>query len=476
MNFVLLDIALLIIFLVVSGFFLYRNRANLKKEGWFLLYKTSWGVKLIDRIGKKYQRTLKIASYISIILGVILVVLVFIMMIQTVYLYLTTAVAETIRAPPIMPLIPYFPQIFNIQSIFPPFYFIYFIIAILIVATTHEFFHGIFAARYKVKIKSTGFAFLKYFPAFFGAFVEQDDNQMKKKTKFEQMSILSAGVFANVLMVLIFGIIFILFFKVAFVASGVSFDSYAYNFVDLTNITEVNGINVTNFSIAGIGLLMNEKGFNQIKSNGDYLLSKSDFEKQNLTIAQYNKVLIYYDSPAIKQNLSGLIYSINGIKINSREKLSEELNKYSPGEKVVITTLNGEGNHLDKEVTLGKNPQTEKAWLGVGFLSRETKGIKGIIAKSFEFFKKPNVYYTPRSVLSQFIFDLLWWIVLINFAVALFNMLPLGMLDGGRFFYLGILSVTKSEKFAEKSFKFMTYFWLTIILVLMVKWVFVFFF
>ena len=333
MNFVLLDIALLIIFLVVSGFFLYRNRANLKKEGWFLLYKTSWGVKLIDRIGKKYQRTLKIASYISIILGVILVVLVFIMMIQTVYLYLTTAVAETIRAPPIMPLIPYFPQIFNIQSIFPPFYFIYFIIAILIVATTHEFFHGIFAARYKVKIKSTGFAFLKYFPAFFGAFVEQDDNQMKKKTKFEQMSILSAGVFANVLMVLIFGIIFILFFKVAFVASGVSFDSYAYNFVDLTNITEVNGINVTNFSIAGIGLLMNEKGFNQIKSNGDYLLSKSDFEKQNLTIAQYNKVLIYYDSPAIKQNLSGLIYSINGIKINSREKLSEELINILLGKK-----------------------------------------------------------------------------------------------------------------------------------------------
>lgn len=476
MNFILLDIALLIIFLVVAGFFLYKNKSNLKKEGWFLLYKTSWGVKLIDRIGKKYQKTLKIASYISIICGVILMVLVFVTMIQTVYLYLTTAVAETIRAPPVMPLIPYFPQIFNLQSIFPPFYFIYFIIAILIVATTHEFFHGIFAARYKVKIKSTGFAFLRYFPAFFGAFVEQDENQMKKKNKFEQMSILSAGVFANVLMVLVFLVIFIIFLKVAFVSSGVSFDGYAYNFVDVTNITEVNGVGIGNFSMAGLGLLMNEKGFNQVKANGDYLLSKSDFEKQNLTISSYGKVLMYYDAPAIEKNLSSVIYSINGVEINSREKISEELSKYSPGETVMITTMIGNKIYNENEIVLGKNPSTGKAWLGIGFIERETRGVKGIISKGFGFFKKPNVVYSPRNSVVVFIYDLLWWIILINLAVALFNMLPLGMLDGGRFFYLGILGITKSEKFAEKSFKFMIYFWLALILVLMIKWVFVFFF
>ena len=86
---------------------------------------------------------------------------------------------------------------------------IYFVLAILIVATVHEFSHGIFARRWGVRIKSTGFAFLKYFPAILGAFVEQDDKDMNEKTKFQQMSILSAGTFANVITSIILFIVLI---------------------------------------------------------------------------------------------------------------------------------------------------------------------------------------------------------------------------------------------------------------------------
>ena len=69
-----------------------------------------------------------------------------------------------------------------------------------------------------------------------------------------------------------------------------------------------------------------------------------------------------------------------------------------------------------------------------------------------------------------FIKDLLWWVIMINAAVALFNMLPAGFLDGGRFFYLTILAIVKNEKIAEKVSKFVVYLILLILVVIMFAW------
>ena len=60
--------------------------------------------------------------------------------------------------------------------------------------------------------------------------------------------------------------------------------------------------------------------------------------------------------------------------------------------------------------------------------------------------------------------------VLVNIGVALFNILPLGITDGGRFFYLTILGLTKNEKIAMKSYKFITGLILFIFLLLMILW------
>ena len=66
MNFIALDISLLVIFVIFISSFLYIKRKNLKKEGLLFLYKTTWGIKLIDRIGKKYKKILGFLSYVSI--------------------------------------------------------------------------------------------------------------------------------------------------------------------------------------------------------------------------------------------------------------------------------------------------------------------------------------------------------------------------------------------------------------------------
>ena len=74
----------------------------------------------------------------------------------------------------------------------------------------------------------------------------------------------------------------------------------------------------------------------------------------------------------------------------------------------------------------------------------------------------------------EFIYDFLWWLVLISLSVALVNMLPMGIFDGGRFFYLTMWQITGSEKKAKKWFSYMTYFLLGLLFVMMFFWAFSF--
>ncbi len=475
MNFIIYDIFLLVLFAIFISIFLYKKKKNLKQEGILFLYKTKWGIKLINYIGKKYKKVLNFLSYISIGLGYILMIGMLFILFQTVYLYLTTSISQVIKIPPIAPLIPYFPKLFGLQSLFPPFYFIYFLIALLIVATVHEFSHGIFARKAGIKIKSTGFAFFKYFPAFFGAFVEQDEKQMEKAKKFDQMSVLSAGVFANVVTAILFYIVLFWFFSFAFTASGITYNTYAYEILPVASITAINGVILNNPTIEEFASQLKEnKTFNEISvEEKNYVGVKSigviKIDDQEVSVAA-----LYYDAPAINSNLSEIISEINGVKINSIEKLQEELEKYSPGEEIEIKTIE-DGQVSVKEIVLGENPENEEvAWLGIGFVNSK-QGVLNKILGFFPSYKKANVYYEPVNDLSVFIKDFLWWVFVINLLVALFNMLPVGILDGGRFFYLTILGITKSEKVAKRGFKIMTQLILLLFIALMIKWVFGFF-
>ena len=66
----------------------------------------------------------------------------------------------------------------------------------------------LFAKRFNIKIKSSGFAFFGIFlPLIPAAFVEPDEKQLKKSKFFEKVSLLGAGSTSN----FIFGIIFFSF-------------------------------------------------------------------------------------------------------------------------------------------------------------------------------------------------------------------------------------------------------------------------
>ena len=236
MNVIIYDITLLVAFVIFIGIFLYRKKKNLKKEGLLFLYRTSWGIRLINRIGKRFKKTLNVLSYVAVGLGYLLMGTMIYLFGKIVWLYiLNPEIVRAIKIPPIMPLIPYLPQVFKLDFL-PPFYFTYWIIIIAIVAVVHEFAHGIFAAHGEVKIKNTGFGFFPFFfPIFLAAFVELDEKKMQTKKIFSQMSVLAAGTFANILTAILFFGIMWLFFVLSFSPAGVTFD--------------VNGIQVYTYSI-----------------------------------------------------------------------------------------------------------------------------------------------------------------------------------------------------------------------------------
>ena len=388
---------------------------------------------------------------------------------KIIYIYFAyPSIVRDIKIPPIAPLLPYVDRLVPNLGL-PPLYFTYWIIILAIIAITHEFMHGIFMRRHKIKIKSTGFGFFPFFfPIFLAAFVEQDEDSMKKSSPFKQMAVLAAGTFANVLTAILFFVIILLFFAAAFVPAGVQFNTYSYSAVSLAGITSINNISLNNATYDKILNLSKDEGLNEIKTfDKNYLIKKAELEKQK---SAKNYLILYDDSPAIRIGINGAIIKINGTKITDWDSFGEEILKYSPGDNIIITTKKDD---LIKnyEITLGKNPDnSEKAWIGVGYAEIRSRGfIRGIVDE-LSSFKKKYIYYEPKSDLSLFIYNLLWWLVLISISVALMNMLPMGIFDGGRFFYLTIFILTKSKKKAELWFKISTNFLLFLFLLLMVLW------
>ena len=458
------DITFLVLFTLATVIFLYRKRHNLQRQGILYLYRTKFGLKLIEKVSKNYAAILKPLQYVIITCGYALMASMVWFLIRFTYIYSTSdVIVRETKIPPILPLVPYLPSIFKVDFL-PPFYFTYWIIIIAIVAISHEFAHGIFARLNKIKVKATGFGFLGPFLA---AFVEPDEKQMNKSSKFVQLSILAAGTFANVIMTILFGIIMALFFTASFTPAGVNFNSYSSAVVNISGIDAVENqlIQGNNQILSYINASSN---VTRITIGGkDFFASSNSLR----TAVEEEKELIavYEDAPAFNAGLKGPILEIDGVKITSQEQLGEEIRSHNPGEEVVFTSL-VKGERTEYAIKL--NEREGKAYLGIGLIEPQRKGISGLIYSVISKIKDPFIYYEAKwnSDFAWFIYQLLWWMVLINLSVALVNMLPVGIFDGGRFFYLTILGITGNENLAKKSFSLATWLILLVFVWLTVRW------
>ncbi|MDP4039880.1 MAG: site-2 protease family protein [Candidatus Pacearchaeota archaeon] len=463
-SFFVYDIVFLILFGILAGWFFYRNKKNVKRHGWIFLYHSKVGIKFIEWTAKKFERILKPLSYVVIASGYALMAGILWLLTKTVWVYVTQPIPTELQGlPPIAPLIPYFPKIFNLESLFPPLYFTYFLIALAIVAVSHEFSHGIFARLWKIKVKTTGLAF---FGPFFGAFVEPDEKQMEKSGKFKQLSILGAGTFANMVMTILFGLIMWGFFALSFAPAGLEFNTYAQTIVNVSSITMIG--NVTLETIGEIPSFA-EEGLNRITlDSGEIVLIPNGLLTEEVLLNN-EQIVGFENSPAINSRLEGAIKKIGDYEVKSHKDLINALENYSPNEQVKIITIQSSGEVVYDVILGDKNG---KAYLGVGFYSQERGGFSGKIYSIFSKVKQPNVYYeaTWDGDFVVFIYDLLWWIIVINILVALMNMLPVSILDGGRFFYITIWGITGKEKIGKKAYAIVTWFILLLVVLMMAKW------
>ncbi len=381
MNF---DLLSLIFFYALLYLFYLRHKDKFVVQGKLLfMYRTKLGIRLMDSFANKYPCIVKILGFLGVVAGFAGMGFIFVFLIKETISFLITPGA-------IAPLAPVLPGV-KIPGI-PVLSFWHWVVSILIVASIHEFSHGLLSRLHKVKIKSSGFAFLG---PMLMAFVEPDEKQLKKVSPYKQLSIFAAGPFSNILT----GVVFL------GLLTFVLLPSYS-------SIYEIGGVNVTNIS-AG------------------YPLAESGLE-----------------APFVISEINGVALDSVGILVNLTDDIS-------PGDKVALKTSKG-----DIEV------------IAVNNSANETKGVIGI--NQFDFIAKVK---DEKQWIEPFIPAIKWldmlvaWLFMISIGVALFNLLPLGPVDGGRMFFVAMLWIFKKEKTAKMVWNVFSGICLLLIFVNLLPWI-----
>lgn len=125
-----------------------------------------------------------------------------------------------------------------------------------------------------------------------------------------------------------------------------------------------------------------------------------------------------------------VISSIDGTSVTSADELTAALQGKNAGDEVLLATTKG-----DIQATLASHPQNEsKPFLGVT--------ARPHVEAKQEFVEQYGDWSANGL---QWFSGLLVWLMLLNVGIGLFNLLPIGPLDGGRMFQLVCLKLFKKE-------------------------------
>jgi len=116
------------------------------------------------------------------------------------------------------------------------------------------------------------------------------------------------------------------------------------------------------------------------------------------------------------------ITEINGQMINEPQDFSNSMKDAKPGDSINVIT----GDAV-RDITLGVNPTNQKAWLGV-------------------YVENSLIAPTWFTYTALWIEDLIFWLYLLSLGVGLFNLIPLGPVDGGRMFLTALQGIVHEAK------------------------------
>jgi len=189
---------------------LFKDKLNISVEGPLLMWRTTRLRDLIDSIAQKSPRFWKVYMSIGIPVAVFFAAVMIYFLILSLKLVLQTPVAA-----PVLPGVDYPGNL-----VYVPLYSG--LIGLATVLIVHEFAHGILARAEGIKIKSIGLILFAVLP---GAFVEPDEEEVKKASRIAKLRIYAAGSISNLTLAAIaLGIYFVLsslFIPFAFHSDGI---------------------------------------------------------------------------------------------------------------------------------------------------------------------------------------------------------------------------------------------------------------
>ncbi len=374
---------LLVIFILLMILFSWLQRKNIQLQGifpifYFVMWRTQKGLKFMDRLAQLMPGFWSWFFGFGIFAGFAGMLMISYELVKNTALLLVSPGA----VPGIQPVLP-----FEAKGVFfVP--FVYWLVSIFVIAFVHEFCHGIAARVYKMPVKTAGIAFLGILvPLVPAAFVEPDEEYLKKQSRFRQLSVFAAGPFSNIVMA---GIIFLI---VLFVANPLAQSMIVPDGVRVTGVDEGSPA-----ALAGI---------------------------------QEDEI----------------ITGIDGVQTVFLENLSSELAAKKPGDIVALKTRNA-----TYSVVLAASPKNaSKPHLGL--YSRQHAEINEEFRSKYGEWPMPVILWC---------FGLLYWLFLLSIGIGLFNLLPIGPIDGGRMLQLVLQKVFKQEP-GQKVWRFISMMFLLLV-------------
>lgn len=211
-----------IIFLVALGVLVWIDRKHIEFKYGVFIRRMKKGREWISAFGTKHKTFFGYFGSLAAIIGIVSSLVAFYFIALQAY---NITVNPKTSVPGLRPIIPSVPsETVCSYALCVPFWF--WIIGVLVVLVSHELSHAFVSRSANIRIKSFGLISVLVLP---GAFVEPDENQLKKTNSFNKLKIYAAGSFANLLVFAIASIVTTYMFGQFYFQTGVQFAGLVQN-------------------------------------------------------------------------------------------------------------------------------------------------------------------------------------------------------------------------------------------------------